>query len=81
MKSYFKTSFQYSESVFCTNMVHAETVADVEAYYRNVEETILNYEDEDSMVDDCRECPNKSNCKSQCMETKPVYNPVLENWQ
>lgn len=74
MKSYFKTSFQYSESVFCTNMVHAETVADVE-------ETILNYEDEDSMVDDCRECPNKSNCKSQCMETKPVYNPVLENWQ
>lgn len=74
MKSYFKTSFQYSESVFCTNMVHAETVSDVE-------ETILNYEDEDSMVDDCRECPNKSNCKSQCVETKPVYNPVLENWQ
>lgn len=44
-----------------------------------MEEMILNYQDEDSTFDDCRECPNKGNCKSQCMETNLVYNPFLEN--
>ena len=33
MKKYYKVSFQYSESVYCANIAHAETAADVEAYY------------------------------------------------
>lgn len=33
MKKYFNVSFQYSESVYCSNIAHAETVADVEAHY------------------------------------------------
>ena len=33
MKQYFNVSFQYSESVYCANIAHAETVADVEAHY------------------------------------------------
>ena len=33
MKQYFNVNFQYSESVYCANIAHAETVADVEAHY------------------------------------------------
>lgn len=33
MKQYFKVSFQYSESVYCSNIAHAETAAEVEAHY------------------------------------------------
>lgn len=33
MKQYFKVSFQYSESVFCANIAHAESAADVEKAY------------------------------------------------
>lgn len=33
MKQYYNVSFQYSESVYCANIAHAETAADVEAYY------------------------------------------------
>lgn len=33
MKKYYKVSFQYSESVYCANIAHAETAADVEAHY------------------------------------------------
>lgn len=33
MKQYFNVNFQYSESVYCANIAHAETAADVEAYY------------------------------------------------
>lgn len=33
MKQYFNVTFQYSESVYCANIAHAETVADVEAHY------------------------------------------------
>lgn len=37
MKQYFKVSFQYSETVFCTNIAHAETVQDVEKHYNKYE--------------------------------------------
>lgn len=33
MKKYFAVSFQYSESVYCANIAHAETAADVETRY------------------------------------------------
>lgn len=33
MKSYFKVSFEYSEGIYCTNMAHAESAADVEKSY------------------------------------------------
>lgn len=33
MKQYFNVSFQYSEDVYCANIAHAETAADVEAHY------------------------------------------------
>lgn len=33
MEQYFKVSFQYSESVYCTNIAHAESVEDVKAEY------------------------------------------------
>lgn len=33
MKQYFNVTFQYSESVYCANIAHAETAADVEAHY------------------------------------------------
>lgn len=35
MKQYFNVSFQYSESVYCANIAHAETAADVEVHYSN----------------------------------------------
>lgn len=35
MKQYFNVSFQYSEDVYCANIAHAETAADVEAHYSN----------------------------------------------
>lgn len=33
MKKYYKVSFQHSENVYCSNIAHAETAADVEAFY------------------------------------------------
>lgn len=33
MKKYFNVSFQYSESVYCTNIAHAESAEAVEAHY------------------------------------------------
>lgn len=33
MKQYFNVTFQYSESVYCANIAHAETVEDVETHY------------------------------------------------
>lgn len=33
MKKYFNVSFQYSESVYCANIAHAETAEDVAAHY------------------------------------------------
>lgn len=33
MKQYFNVTFQYSGSVYCANIAHAETVADVETHY------------------------------------------------
>ena len=33
MKKYFNVSFQYSGSVYCSNLAHAETVEDVQAHY------------------------------------------------
>ena len=33
MKKYFNVSFQYSESVYCANIAHAESAEAVEAYY------------------------------------------------
>lgn len=33
MKTYYKVSFEYSEGIYCTNIAHAETAADVEAHY------------------------------------------------
>jgi len=33
MKKYYKVSFQYSESVYCSNIAHAEAVEDVETHY------------------------------------------------
>lgn len=32
-KKYYKVSFQYSESVYCANIAHAESVEAVEAHY------------------------------------------------
>lgn len=34
MKKYYSVSFQYSESVYCSNIAHAETVEDVENHYK-----------------------------------------------
>lgn len=33
MKKYYNVSFKYSDSVYCANIAHAETAADVEAHY------------------------------------------------
>lgn len=33
MKNYYNVSFEYSESVYCSNIAHAETAEDVERYY------------------------------------------------
>lgn len=33
MKQYFTVSFEHSENIYCTNIAHSETVADVEAHY------------------------------------------------
>ena len=38
------------------------------------ENYILNSYD---AVDDCENCPNKNDCKSQCTEIKAVYNPQI----
>ena len=37
MKKYFAVSFEYSESVFCSNIAHAETAEAVEAHYSKYE--------------------------------------------
>ena len=37
MKKYFNVSFQYSESVYCANIAHAETAEDVAAHYSKYE--------------------------------------------
>lgn len=34
MKKYYTVSFEYAEDIYCTNIAHAESVADVEAEYR-----------------------------------------------
>lgn len=33
MKKYYNVSFEYSDGVYCANIAHAETAADVEAHY------------------------------------------------
>lgn len=33
MKNYYNVSFEYSESIYCSNIAHAETAEDVERYY------------------------------------------------
>lgn len=33
MKKYFNVSYQYSETVYCSNIVHAETAEDIRQYY------------------------------------------------
>lgn len=38
------------------------------------ENNILNFFD---AVDDCENCPNKNDCKSQCSEVQTVYNPQI----
>ena len=37
MKQYFKVTYQHSESVYCSNIAHAETAADVTAHYSRYE--------------------------------------------
>lgn len=37
MKKYFAVSFKYSESVYCSNIAHAETAEAVEAHYSKYE--------------------------------------------
>lgn len=37
MKKYFAVSFKYSETVYCSNIAHAETVEAVEAHYSKYE--------------------------------------------
>ena len=37
MKKYFAVSFKYSESVFCSNIAHAETAEAVAAHYSRYE--------------------------------------------
>lgn len=37
MKKYFEVSFQYSETVYCSNIAHAETAEAVKAYYSKYE--------------------------------------------
>lgn len=37
MKQYYKVSFKYSESVYCSNIAHAESREDVEAHYSRYE--------------------------------------------
>lgn len=33
MKKYYNVSFEYSDGVYCANIAHAETAADVETHY------------------------------------------------
>ena len=37
MKKYFEVSFQYSETVSCSNIAHAETAEAVKAHYSKYE--------------------------------------------
>lgn len=37
MKKYFAVSFKYSETVYCSNIAHAETVEAVKAHYSKYE--------------------------------------------
>lgn len=37
MKKYFAVSFKYSETVYCSNIAHAETAEAVEAHYSKYE--------------------------------------------
>lgn len=42
-----------------------------------------SYEDlilarQESEAEDCTDCEHKENCRSQCMQEKKLYNPVIE---
>jgi len=37
MKGYFKVTFRYSESIFCTNIAHAACKDDVAEHYKKYE--------------------------------------------
>lgn len=39
------------------------------------EDKILNMQE--SIADDCKDCEHKKYCRSQCMEIKEIYNPVI----
>ena len=41
----------------------------------DMEEMIL--ERQESMEDDCKNCPYKNKCRNQCEEVTEVYNPNL----
>lgn len=41
------------------------------------EDAILEYQENN--CDECRICEYKRNCRSQCMETHEIYNPVFDD--
>lgn len=41
----------------------------------DMEERIL--EKQESMEEDCKNCPYKNQCKNQCMEIVKIFNPNL----
>lgn len=54
MKKYFAVSFRYSETVYCSNIAHAETAEAVEAHYSKKYEWVSVRECAEYEVEDAR---------------------------
>ena len=35
------------------------------------------FERQESIEDECKNCPHKTNCNNQCNKTREIYNPNL----
>lgn len=46
---------------------------------RTFEDIIL--EAQEAETDDCKNCPHKNHCRSQCMDITVIYNPILNGWR
>lgn len=90
MKKYFNVSFQYSESVYCANIAHAESAEAVEAHYSAKYEWCKVSEATAADVEEAKrkgkpiveiETPKKPKATQKKHESKTAWSTARAEWE
>jgi hypothetical protein len=90
MKKYFNVSFQYSESVYCANIAHAESAEAVEAHYSAKYEWCKVSEATAADVEEAQrkgkpiveiETPKKPKATQKKYESKTAWSTARAEWE